>query len=119
MLLAQGCVPQARRVEDKYRLVKNIARHVLLDNTRHLLDDFMDGLRTLGVLEAVQENPSQFSECLCHVDKPLTAEVVDAIFGTVQFCDPGSNGYTAQLRAIVYWRDFLQDCEGMSFTAKL
>lgn len=37
--------------------------------------------------------------------------MVDALFH-IEYAEPRSNRYIAQQRAIVYWRDYLQDCEG-------
>ena len=104
-------MPQARGVEDKHRFVKIITCHVLLDSTRYLPEEFKDGLRTLGVVDKIQEFSYQFTQCLCHVEEPLTAQIVDSIL-TAELCEPGSNQFATQQRAIVYWREFLQDCEG-------
>lgn len=101
-------------MDDKHRFVKFISRHVLLDSTRYLLEDFKECLRTLGVLEKIQEFQFQFFQCFSHVDKPLTVEIVNATF-RARLCERGSNHYAAQQRAVVYWRDFLQDCEGECF----
>ena len=37
--------------------------------------------------------------------------MIDLLF-TTDYAEPGSNQREVQERAIVYWRDYLQDCEG-------
>ena len=112
-MLALGSKTQAENTGEKDRFVKIIARHVLLDSTRYLLEELIDGLRTLGVYDKIKENTQEFAKCLCRFDKPLTAATVDALF-QIEYAEPRSNRYAAQQRAIVYWRDYLQDCEGKS-----
>ena len=111
ILVALGSKTQATNTGEKDHFINIIARYVLLDRVRYLLEELIDGLRTLGVLEKIKENPREFAKCLCRDNKPLTAEMVDALFH-IEYAEPGSNRYAAQQRAIVYWKDYLQDCEG-------
>ena len=110
-MLALGSKTQATNTGEKDHFVKIIARHVLLDSSRYLLEELINGLRTLGVYDKIKENPKEFAKCLCRSDKLLTAAMVDALFH-IEYAEPSSNRYVAQQRAIVYWRDYLQDCEG-------
>ena len=111
ILVALGSKTKATSTDEKDHFIKIIARHVLLDRVRYLLEDLIDGLRTLGVLDKIKENPREFEKCLCRDNKPLTAEMVDALFH-IDYAEQGSNSYAAQQRAIVYWNHYLQDCEG-------
>ena len=112
ILLALGSKTQAKNTSEKDHFVNIIARHVLLHRPRYLLEEFINGLRTLGVYEKIKENPKEFAKCLCRDEKPLTAEMVDAFFHITYSAEQGWNRYAAQQKAIVYWRDYLQDCEG-------
>ena len=88
-----------------------IIRHILVDSTRYLLDDLKKGLQTLGVLDAIQNSPEQFRDVFTKENiRPLDAETVDVLFST-QFEEQGSNERPKQELAMVYWRDYLQDCE--------
>ena len=60
-----GSKTQAENTGEKYHFVKIIARHVLLDSTHYLLQELIDGLRTLGVYGKIKENPQEFAKCLC------------------------------------------------------
>lgn len=44
--------------------------------------------------------------------------MVDALFH-IEYAEPRSNRYIAQQRAIVYWRDYLQDCEANDAEASI
>ena len=110
-MLALGSKTQATNTGEKDHFVKIISRHVLLDSSRYLLEELINGLCALGVYEKIKENPKEFAKCLCRSDKLLTAAMVDALFH-IEYAEPRSNCYVAQQRAIVYWRDYLQDCEG-------
>ena len=54
-MLALGSKTQAENTGEKDRFVKIIARHVLLDSTRYLLEELIDGLRTLGVYDKINK----------------------------------------------------------------
>ena len=57
-----GASPVPSRIEQKDWYKKSILRHVLIDSTRYLLEEFKKGLQTLGVLDAMQRHPQQFRD---------------------------------------------------------
>jgi hypothetical protein len=65
----------------------------------------------MNVLEAIRQHPQQFSEVLCKKSTELDALMVDLMF-EIHFVEEGTNIRPVQERAVVYWRDFLQDCLG-------
>ena len=109
-MLALGSKTQATNTGEKDHFVKIIARHVLLDSSI----PFGGADKWFAYIGGVRQNkrkPKEFAKCLCRSDKLLTAAMVDALF-RIEYAEPSSNRYVAQQRAIVYWRDYLQDCEG-------
>ena len=71
-----------------------------------------EGLNTLGVLQAIQKHPCKFKELFSRECLPkLDAEMVDLLF-VPKLDEEGSNKRAVQEQAIVYWRDYLQDCTG-------
>lgn len=72
---------------------------------------FIDGLKTLGVLQAVRNNPEAFRTALCCNPATLTADLVDELF-SIRWSASGSNNRTDENRVVAYWRDYLQDAEG-------
>lgn len=82
----------------------------MLDSVQFLINEVKEGLETLGVLQAVQRNPEKFREVFCKERmKKLDAQMVDLLF-TPHFDEEGSNRRLSQEEAVVYWRDYLQDC---------
>lgn len=112
ILDAQGAV-KSSVLQNEHSILKIILRHVLVDSTRYLLEDFKKGLETLGVLEAIQKHPEQFQELFTIENiHPLDAAIVDPIF-RVDFDEQGSNQRDSQELEIINWRDYLQDCESI------
>lgn len=72
---------------------------------------FRDGLKTLGVLQKIQEHPEAFHDALCYSPRKLTADITDALF-EIRWSEAGSNARVDENRVIAYWRDYLQDAEG-------
>ena len=111
VLLAQGHSLQAQCMDEKEKFVRAITNYTLIDATRYLLEEFIDGFKVMNVLEKIRQHPEQFRNVLCKRDTKLDAVMVDLIF-EIQFAEDGTNIRPAQERAVVYWRDFLQDCCG-------
>lgn len=92
-------------------LCQVITRHIFVDAPRSFIEELKSGLRTLGVLDKVVQYPEQFSDIFTSENmKPLDAQAVDLLF-KVNFAEQGTNCRSSQERTIVYWRDYLQDCE--------
>ena len=107
----QGASTFPLSLEEKEWYVKIILRHLLVDSTTYLLEDFKGGLQTLGVLEAIKNHPERFRDVFTKENlKPLDAATVDALF-SIELAEVGSNARAKQELAIINWRDYLQDCE--------
>ena len=96
---------------EKKELLKMIAKHEVLDKPRSALEQFKEGLSTLGVLDVMKQHPAEFETLFCYEGNTITANVVDNIF-TPMFDPVGSNRRTRQELIVMYWRDYLQDTEG-------
>ena len=111
ILDAQGESTLIRSLEDKEKFCRVITRHIIVDAPRSFIEELKGGLRNLHVLDKITKYPEQFRDIFtCENVKPLDAEAVDLLF-TVHFAEVGANGRSSQEAAIVYWRDYLQDCE--------
>ncbi|CAH3133273.1 unnamed protein product [Porites lobata] len=114
-----GASPVPSSIEQKDWYKKIILRHVLIDSTRYLLEEFKKGLQTLGVLDAMQRHPQQFRDVFTNENvNQLDAQCVDLLF-TVHFAEMGSNARPKQELAVILWRDYLQDCESREAKATL
>ena len=94
------------------KFLEAFPHHILVDSTRYLLDELADGLQVTGMLRAVRKYPEPFADILCRKESILDAEMVDLMFD-VLLSEKGSNVRQRQERAVVFWRDYLQDCAGI------
>ena len=117
ILQAQGHTLQASNIEEKQKFVQAIAKYVLVDHTRCLLEELLDGLKVMGVLAAIQRHPERFREVFCKRNTELDAVMFDLIF-EIHLAEEGTNIRSIQEKAVVFWRDFLQDCYG-EFTDRM
>jgi len=74
---------------------------------------FKDGLRTLGVLDAIVSHDRLFEPLMCHAGDPvLTAKIIqDAFVPTMSAV--GSSKRNVENDVYSWWLDLLQDIEGM------
>ena len=71
----------------------------------------MEGLNTLSVLDAMKAHPEKLRDLFTKENiAPLDAETVDLLF-SIEYAEQGSNARAKQEMAVVFWRDYLQDCE--------
>ena len=112
ILDAQGALPLASNISQKDSICELLVRHILIDSVDFLINEIKEGLNILGVLQSIQKHPGKFKELFCRECLPkLDAHMVDLIF-VPKLDEEGSNKRAAQEQAIVYWRDYLQDCMG-------
>ena len=110
ILVAQGAKPPASRsLAEKEKFVKLITNFLLLDSTQYVFEDFQKGMHTMGLLDCIKEHPKQFQEIFCAQEHPLDASMIDLLF-TVDYAEEGTRTREKQERAVVFWRDYLQDC---------
>ncbi|MEQ2200289.1 hypothetical protein XENOCAPTIV_026783, partial [Xenoophorus captivus] len=79
---------------------------------------FEEGLKTLGVLDAVKQHPDSFRSLFCHEPQRLTADMMDDLFPP-RLAPKGSNQRRAEGAVIPLWRDYLQDAEDEEGSSKL
>jgi hypothetical protein len=111
VLQAQGHSLQALHFEEKSQFINATTNYILVDASRYLLEDFIEGFNVMQVHESIVQHPEQFREVLCKKTSQLDAVMVDLTF-EVHLAEEGTNLRPVQERAVVYWRDFLQDCFG-------
>ncbi len=71
---------------------------------------FKEGLRALGVLEAISAHPKLFRDVLCYRSECLTSVIMESIFKVIR-ADEGSNRRNAESLVLSYWNDVLQGAE--------
>ncbi|KAF1374385.1 hypothetical protein PFLUV_G00228550 [Perca fluviatilis] len=72
-----GCLRPLKRIEDKDLLVEDIIMFQLVHRVSGALQRFREGMKTLGVLDAIRMPPDAFRLLFCHEPSPLTADVLE------------------------------------------
>ncbi|XP_046863143.1 uncharacterized protein LOC124456876 [Xenia sp. Carnegie-2017] len=110
MLEAQGALPFVSDVNEKTQICTLLVQHALLDSVQFLLNELKEGLETFGVLESIQRYPEKFREVFFMGEmSKLDVQLVDLLF-IPNYDKEGSNIRFSQEEAVVYFRDYLQDC---------
>ncbi|KAF6726454.1 G2/M phase-specific E3 ubiquitin-protein ligase [Oryzias melastigma] len=105
-------------LDGRDQLVQAATTFYVEGRTKEALQQFADGLRTLGLLREIRTHPMLFTEVLMKRDKHLTAtdmmELFEPSLSTV-----GSNRWRDEKRTEGYWRDYLIDVEDGAFNITL
>ena len=74
---------------------------------------FREGLKSLGVLDAMTSFPSVFEPVFCYTaNKAMTASAMQELF-LPRLSPVGSNKRQMENESLCWWYDFLQNAEGM------
>ncbi|XP_051814807.1 G2/M phase-specific E3 ubiquitin-protein ligase-like [Acanthochromis polyacanthus] len=105
-----GCLRPLKCIKDKDQLVEDILMFQVVHRVWGAFERFREGLKTLGVLDAMRIQPDSFRPLMCHEPSPLTADAMDQLFH-IRLSAVGSNKRMAEERIVAFWRDYLQDVE--------
>jgi len=123
--------PLSITTEDKPAIIHALTLHHTLLRGLAEMDDFVKGLRALGVLKQVREHPDIFREYFVIGKSPLTSgiysqnitilqlhiiitvtiDTIRRLFKTVTYSDLGSNERTKQEAAYVWFMDYMEEIE--------
>ncbi|XP_027892549.1 uncharacterized protein LOC114156365 isoform X3 [Xiphophorus couchianus] len=105
-----GALRRVTTLEERDSLVQSAADFFVNGRVCIALQQFMEGLKTLNVLDEIQKNPAVFHELFVCKEKPLLARDLNTLF-QVCFSVQGSNKRRIENQTICYWRDWLVDIE--------
>ena len=60
--------------------MKELCHYHVIDRPRSVLEQFKDGLKTLGILGLIRKHPAQFEVLFCSQGRCNTPESVDMLF---------------------------------------
>ncbi|XP_038158564.1 G2/M phase-specific E3 ubiquitin-protein ligase-like isoform X2 [Cyprinodon tularosa] len=110
-MTSAGCVRPLRAINDRDLLLHDLLMFHVVHRVQGPFQRFAEGLKTLGVLDAVKQHPNSFRSLFCHEPQQLTADMMDDLF-TLRLASKGSNRRRVEETVIPLWRDYLQDAEG-------
>ncbi|KAJ7991034.1 hypothetical protein DPEC_G00293050 [Dallia pectoralis] len=105
-----GCLRPLKHIEDKDLLVEDIIMFQVVHRVSGAFQRFQDGMKTLGVLDAIRMQPDAFRPLFCHEPTPLTADILEQLF-EIRLSAVGSNKRRAEECVVAFWRDYLLDVE--------
>lgn len=97
-------------IEDKDEFIKAIALHAIIYTSLPELIQFIDGLKTCGILDLVRSNPEQFRAVFQYGKSILTAGLLDDIFHPL-FSPEGSNKRAKEERLVFNFNQMLENVE--------
>lgn len=97
-------------LEEKASLVQSAADFFVNGRLATALDQFTEGLKTLGLLEELRKNPAVFYNMFVSEEIPLQAKDLCTLFD-VDFSVQGSNKRARENTTMCFWRDWLIDIE--------
>ncbi|XP_067234485.1 G2/M phase-specific E3 ubiquitin-protein ligase-like isoform X1 [Chanodichthys erythropterus] len=105
-----GALRHVSSLEEKDSLVQSAADFFVNGRLATALDQFVEGLKTLGLLEELRKNPAVFYNMFVSEEIPLQAKDLCTLFD-VDFSAQGSNRRARENMTICFWRDWLIDIE--------
>lgn len=97
-------------LEGRDELVQCATTFYVDGRTKEALEQFSEGLQTLGLLELVRSHPVAFRDVFCCSVTPLRAFDLVSLFEP-ELSTPGSNLWRTERRVEGFWRDFLLEVE--------
>ncbi|XP_034002246.1 G2/M phase-specific E3 ubiquitin-protein ligase-like isoform X3 [Trematomus bernacchii] len=113
-----GCLRPLKSIEDRDLLVQDITMFQVVHRVAGAFERFKEGLKVLGVLDAIKMHPESFRPLMCHEPSALTADVMDHLFH-ILLSEVGSNKRRTEEVVVPFWRDYLQDVEDQEGPPKL
>nr|XP_055073116.1 uncharacterized protein LOC129453083 [Misgurnus anguillicaudatus] len=105
-----GALRHVSSLKEKDSLVQSAADFFVNGRLATALDQFVEGLKTLGLLEELRKNPVVFYNMFVSEEIPLQAKDLCTLF-EVDFSVQGSNRRDRENMTICFWRDWLIDIE--------
>lgn len=92
-------------------LIDLLKFHIIHRN-RPAIDQLIQGLETAGIYNILKQYSRDMESIFCYSATKLTAETMKLLFKP-NFSEVGSNKRAIENRVIVYFLDYLLDCEGI------
>ena len=102
--------------ENKAEFIRCICLHCHVLSTLSEIDQFIEGLKTFGVLQMIRSNPHKSRKLLqFDEDQRLTAKIVDNLFDFC-FSEEGNNKHTSEEAIAFNFTHYLEDVEAGEIT---
>lgn len=99
-----------RTLKNKTEILNCIIMHYIISQNLCEISQFVEGLRTFGVLDTLRCHPNEARSIFQASEVVLTAKVVDALFN-FELSPEGSNRNRNEKAILFNWCQFLEDVE--------
>ena len=105
-----GTLQMIRNQADIDKMVQRTINWYVLGRSQPAFCSFKEGLRALGILEAMLKYPNLFRKTFCYHSESLRLSTILFVF-KVKRAEEGSNRRNIESLFMSHWNDFLQDAE--------
>ncbi|KAI2653182.1 G2/M phase-specific E3 ubiquitin-protein ligase [Labeo rohita] len=112
ILALLGCSTNLRSLHDRDSLVEEAARAYVEGRVKEATEQLTEGLKTLGLADAIKAHPQMLKPLFISGSKPLDVDDILKLF-RVNFSCPGSNRRRVENQTVMFWRDWLIEVGGM------
>ncbi|KAJ8015882.1 hypothetical protein DPEC_G00001140 [Dallia pectoralis] len=103
-----GGLAPVKSLRGRDTLVDSIVSYYVYDRMQTAVNQFKEGLETLGVLEKLQSNAESFQNVFACGTKVLSVVDVTSLF-SCNYSIEGSNKRAEEEQAVCFWMDWLND----------
>ncbi|KAK9977113.1 hypothetical protein ABG768_018934 [Culter alburnus] len=105
------CSTYMRSIQERDVLVEEAARAYVEGRIKEAIEQLTEGLKTLGLGDAIKTYPEIMKPLFIGGSKPLEAEDLLGLF-RINFSRPGSNRQRVENQTIMFWWDWLIEVGG-------
>ncbi|XP_013877514.1 G2/M phase-specific E3 ubiquitin-protein ligase, partial [Austrofundulus limnaeus] len=105
-----GCSEFIRSLDQKTAIVDEAARAYVEGRTKAAKEQFMDGLQTLGVANAIVNHHDQMRPLFVGGLHAVSLEEMQGLF-QLHLSEPGSNNRRVENQTLLFWNDWLMEVD--------
>ena len=103
----------AVNIEEKEEIILAFVNNYLMYSCKGELDQFKNGLKSLGILELLQQYPTLMKPLFVYSEKPCMKAATLLNMFTVKWSPEGSNTRELEEAVIYCWTNYVHQCAGM------
>ena len=100
---------------DREGIISSLCLHYVVLASKAELDDMVEGLKSLGVLSLIRDNPIMARQLFVKHEQPLTAEILFDTFSAADLSPQMSNVRDQEEKQLMNWANFLEFVESMYY----
>ena len=99
-------------IADKEAILSAVVMNQTIYRCKAEIDQFAEGLDSVGVFQCVKEHPTLFKDSFCFSKPSLTGLDLRNLF-LISYSPQGSNIREREEEAVLHWFNYIDECEGI------